>query len=434
MLPATDPRMVGPHGVIDLMKEESYKILENAALGESMCATLLMERFWVLQRSVDIDGGDFFIQLRDSSVKFTDFLPPRIGTVQSKFSQDPQTVHYLKKEYVVDLQGTPLPGFFLIIHMGKGSEMRRFLLTSTEIAEHLPMSTKNGKPHYTVGATAYAKAFEAKTNEAALDKIEIMLKERSEADRLKFLKSVTIPDYDFKRSDVDNTWMLPIPNEHAYIADEIYHVKCSLRTALYAYDKVQNLIGELLLTTDPQECVRLIKELRQSHEICETDSGYYLHPYSQELRLNDTLDKSVNTYKLRYKMLKQTGYLSPFIDLLNKLSKACSARFANMEPIKREVGKNAYTFDPITCSIGIKIDITSKTVLNFVVVEDKSKSLTSTYDIIEEGKIFTNWEDGKLGGWRDMHRLIDKMMGKYFKALFPEETVGEVKQVRLMMV
>lgn len=417
------------------MTDDNYDNIENGALGEAMCSALLMERFWVLKRSVDKHGGDFFIQLRSASAKFTDVLPPRIGTVQSKFSQNKKTIHYLKKEYVVDEYDTPLPGFFLLIHMGKGKSMRRFLLSSTEIACNIPTVIKDKKYFYSIGAVAYSEQFEVNTNEDALDKIESILVERSEADRRKFLESVLIPDYSFNRSDVDPEWMLPIPNEHAYIPDEIYLVKSSLKVALYAYDEVQHLIGDILLAKSPDETVKLLKKLRQSHEVYEKDAKYFLQPYAQPLNLSIELDKAVKLHKSRYKLLQESGLLSAYLGVLKNVSNSCKKSYDKMEPTKKQIDKQSFTFEPIICSIGVSIEAVSKSFANIVIVEGNADSLTSSFDIVVEGKIFTSWFDyGKLGGWRDMHRLIERVMWEYFKLLFPTEHVKDPKQVRLLMV
>ena len=57
---------------------------------------------------------------------------------------------------------------------------------------------------------------------------------------------------------------------------------------------------------------------------------------------------------------------------------------------------------------------------------DAVKSPHLGYDIVVEGKIFKNWlEYGKLGGWLDMHRLVNNIMYEYFKVLFPKEIIGE---------
>jgi hypothetical protein len=37
------------------------KAMENGALGEARARAFLMERFWVLERSVDVEGADYLV-------------------------------------------------------------------------------------------------------------------------------------------------------------------------------------------------------------------------------------------------------------------------------------------------------------------------------------------------------------------------------------
>jgi len=410
--------------------------MENGALGESMCSTLLLQRFWVMKRSVDTDGGDFLIQIRDSSVKFTDVLPPRIGTVQSKFSQDKKTTHYINKDYVVDPSGEPLPGFFLVIHVGVGDHPQRYVLTASEISANLSIKIKEDSPYYLIGKDAYAQKFKVANAEAALDKIEGDLLRRSEEDKRRFLQSVLIPDYDLKRRNLDKIWLMPLPNEHAYIPDEIYRIKSSLRMALYAYDDVQTMIGELLFSQDAAECASIVDQLCDSRDIQERDGTYFLRPNSHELRLSPALGDAVETHMRRLKILTNSGRLENFYQLMKKLFDLCVKSFENLKPIKIKLSETSFTFKSIKVSIGVKLEASSQVPLSVDFFHDEiiSDSTDSVkYDILETGRVFTNWEDGKLGGWRDMHRLQDRIMARYFSYLFPHEKIGGVKQAMLMM-
>lgn len=53
------------------------KSMENGALGEARARAFLMERFWVLERSVDVEGADFLIQRRLTGQNFLDHDPTR---------------------------------------------------------------------------------------------------------------------------------------------------------------------------------------------------------------------------------------------------------------------------------------------------------------------------------------------------------------------
>lgn len=50
--------------VSDLAKRE-----ENGNLGEALAVAVLLKRFWVLDRSVDVDGADYLVQKRHDSLK-----------------------------------------------------------------------------------------------------------------------------------------------------------------------------------------------------------------------------------------------------------------------------------------------------------------------------------------------------------------------------
>ncbi len=80
------------------MKQEEFpvwlKAMQNGAIGEARTRAFLIDRFWVLERSVDIDGADFIIQRRITSSNLLDEKPPRFGVVQAKFFSGPETSHY----------------------------------------------------------------------------------------------------------------------------------------------------------------------------------------------------------------------------------------------------------------------------------------------------------------------------------------------------
>lgn len=64
------------------------KRAENGAIGEARARAFLLERFWLLERSIDKDGADYLIQRRLTEDNFLSRDPPRLGVVQVKFVQD----------------------------------------------------------------------------------------------------------------------------------------------------------------------------------------------------------------------------------------------------------------------------------------------------------------------------------------------------------
>lgn len=126
--------------------KQSYGIkrAHNGVIGESRTKSFLIDRFWILERSVDINGADFLIQRKLHSQSILDDKPPRFGIVQSKFSQDERTRHQLKKEYVIDKTGKPFMEFFLIINVGYEDYQKMYILSAQDIAGTFRLN-ENGK-------------------------------------------------------------------------------------------------------------------------------------------------------------------------------------------------------------------------------------------------------------------------------------------------
>jgi len=76
--------------------------MQNGAIGEARTKSFLIDRFWILERSVDIEGADFIIQRRLSEKSLLDERAPRLGIVQAKFFKSDKTTQYVSVSYVLD--------------------------------------------------------------------------------------------------------------------------------------------------------------------------------------------------------------------------------------------------------------------------------------------------------------------------------------------
>ena len=119
------------------------KSMQNGSIGEIRTKSFLIDRFWILERSVDIHGADFLIQRRLHERNILDVEPPRFGVVQSKFSQDQKIYHYINKEWILDENIDPQLEFFLLIHTGEDEQRKMFLLTSRDISEYFEINSEN---------------------------------------------------------------------------------------------------------------------------------------------------------------------------------------------------------------------------------------------------------------------------------------------------
>lgn len=109
------------------------KIMQNGSLGEARTKAFLMDRFWILERSVDVDGADFIIQRRVTRQNLLDRDAPRLGVVQVKFFESEHTTHYIPKVYIVDEENKPREEFFVICHSGMEDNPKIFFLTAKMI-------------------------------------------------------------------------------------------------------------------------------------------------------------------------------------------------------------------------------------------------------------------------------------------------------------
>jgi hypothetical protein len=110
-------------------------ISENGSKGEARTKAILLDRFWVLERSVDIEGADFIIQAR-LGPHTLDKGPTRFGLVQSKFFQTDDTNAYVHFEYVCNNKGEPWPEFFVLIHSRVEDDQEIFFLTAQQIIDN----------------------------------------------------------------------------------------------------------------------------------------------------------------------------------------------------------------------------------------------------------------------------------------------------------
>ncbi|UMR30717.1 hypothetical protein MJ904_00070 [Massilia sp. MB5] len=108
------------------------KIAENGSKGEARTKALLLDRFWVLERSVDVDGADFIVQPRDGKHLLSK-NPPRMALVQAKFFQNAKTNAYIHAEYVKDENDVPRAEFFILVHSQEEDEQTVYLLSAHQV-------------------------------------------------------------------------------------------------------------------------------------------------------------------------------------------------------------------------------------------------------------------------------------------------------------
>lgn len=127
----------------DLAKRE-----ENGRKGEARTEGFLLDAFWVLRRSADIDGADFLVQEQSDTLEELRERTKKLevlGIVQSKFFENRNEVA-VAAEYVFDSDG-PRFEFFLSVHTDdKDGRHQDYFFTAEQICKEIHYRASDDKP------------------------------------------------------------------------------------------------------------------------------------------------------------------------------------------------------------------------------------------------------------------------------------------------
>lgn len=289
---------------------------ENGSLGEARTRSFLLERFWVLERSVDKDGADYLIQRRLTADNFLSRDPPRLGVVQVKFMQDEKTAIYLAPEYVCDKDGRPYSEFFLLVHTGNEDQQRQFLITAIDITEDFKKSILDSgiEKYYLPGAVILQDSkYEVLNKSRALDKIEHALKNANFLrNRAYFRTSQYIK---VEKHHIDSDYLIPIDNGYCHIDKEFYKQKQKLQETLFDLEEVVEAIGKILRSTDPVEAYEIFEECIQQY-IDSRARGSNLS-FGVECFNNEDFIASAKNQRARLKKLRELHLENDYLQLLD---------------------------------------------------------------------------------------------------------------------
>jgi hypothetical protein len=400
---------------------------ENGVLGEARVKAFLLERFWVLTRSVDIEGADFLIQRRDHGNKFTDFLPPRLGVVQAKFAKDPQTYHYIPVKYVLD-DGECISDFWVAMTCGVEDKAKLYLISAFDL-QRFPKSKIDGKDCYRLREDAKLAPFLVKSFKKKLDAIEQSLMARKDADNERFLRSVNIPFFEFQRRDLDPAWLLMIPNEFAFIPDQIYLERMRLKSFVYGLEDTLVSAAKTMTSRDASVCVAELQALA-AHAHDSLGSLPPPHPFAA------ALPQAVATHAKRLKKLEKTKRLKDFVDLSASIAdEHRSFRQAPYTPKMVTAAPNTFTYPDDEAWTIVDLDpttdrVTKVTTSFFAAGAGPKPGATQLAAGLEY--LAYEFDHPINGSIRQLERMRASLLADYYRRLFPREVVGSIKQPMMM--
>lgn len=281
------------------------KSIQNGSIGEIRTKSFLMDRFWILERSVDIESVDFLIQRRLYGKNILDQCAPRFGVVQAKFSQDEKTVHRINKEHILGKDGNPHIEFFLIVHTGDEEDQKMFLLTAKDISEdfHVNADKKYEVSSRIVFASSNYRITSKKTS---LDRIENSIQCAEFYKNRSFIFSgltSAIPDFDAMlpefKEEIGDDWSADIPALFKERKKEAFG-------AMLQIEKIHALLKGFAESIDPLEACCIAQELAREGrslslpEIFHIDFYYDSKNFKEmvhNLRNDGALDNYVSTRK-----------------------------------------------------------------------------------------------------------------------------------------
>lgn len=308
------------------------KIMQNGSLGEARTKAFLLDRFWVLERSVDIDGADFLVQARALGTRFTDLSPPKIGVVQAKYFQDRRTVHHIAETYVLDGHGVPLKGFFAVLHVGSADDAKIYMLSSEEMAQTLDRDHETPR-RFVVGSKALVDKFRVdKHRHQALDRIEHAVNARTPTQSLHFFDRINIPLYRLKIDYIAYRYKLPIPNSQANIPETFLEYREHLKFLTYEIEEGLTIIDQILQETDPRAALIERQKLEEYRGGGSWQAGLTFSTRKLDLDWPYFIE-ALDEHDARVAALDAIGKLENYVDLSSAVKREAQTLAVNIDPV-----------------------------------------------------------------------------------------------------
>lgn len=238
---------------------------EHGVLGEARARAFLLERFWVLDRSVDVHGADLLIQRRS----LLDRKAQILGRIQAKFVQDGRTSIRIPRRDIVDEDGTA-QDYFLLVFTGFANESRSFLLSAHEIVHNFQSTDSDGSESYRLSARQITESnrFEIVDIGLTLNRLEDALKRADFEDFLRnrrFILRAQYPDIKIDPAHIHEDYELPLYTWYGDLREEFFKTKGRIKDAIVEMTEAIEQLRGFLESTDPVEAWSRIEEFIKWH-------------------------------------------------------------------------------------------------------------------------------------------------------------------------
>lgn len=295
------------------------KRMDNGAIGEARSKAFLMDRFWILERSVDIEGADLIIQRKITGSNLLDKAPPRLGVIQVKFFSSKKSTQYIHKEYILSENDKPRNEFFVLCHTGFESDAKVYFLSAEDVTKNFKIADaehSNAGKFILSGSVVLSDTFLVVSSKIILDRMENSLKLADFKNNRQFL-SWALPNISQEDHIISPLYLEPIDNWWGDIPAYFYSMKKKARSSLYDLEEVFDLYKQIVETSDPERALEIAEEI----EACHKGGGRIYVSLPSDL-YDEDFHSIVKEHKRKCTVLKQQGRLDDFITFRLSLMKA----------------------------------------------------------------------------------------------------------------
>jgi len=335
------------------------KSIDHGRIGEARTRAILLNTFWILERSVDIEGADFIIQRKIWGRNLLDARPPRLGYVQSKYCQDDSTRIEIRSDYILDPDNMPREEFFLFVHTGKYDDQKTYFLEGDQIAKHF--SRVSDAFCITLKELRTIPEAEARSMEFVLSRIDNRL---AKAD---FIKNRTFYRYLLEESGkteppIDHDYTLPLANYWGDITEYMSELRTKVRELVVDLKHDTRTLEDALGKTDAVEFM----------DVFENERFFFLDDYFYRHR-HDYSDNEIYhillSHRKRVQLLRERNMLQAFL----LLKKELALKIGNAVPEYRTSRADYLCFD-------ITVDSDTLRIVDFAKYESDGSFLNTQKD------------------------------------------------------
>lgn len=321
------------------------KSMQNGALGEARAKAFLMNRFWVLERSVDIDGADYLIQRRLTRQNNTLSC---LGVVQVKFFENDNTPIYISKDYIVGDDGLPRQDFFLLVFTGNEDDSIIYYLDAVDIIKFDEKNKDGTFKYYLTGAKLKNGKYQIISNKQTLDRMENSLS------HVEFIKNKSFIINKFPNEPIDTEAIMsvfkePIDNWWGNIPKEFNRIKKSAVSIMNELSEMYEKIRGIAIETSPMEA--MIKAERIAYYLSQSYYGKWGVENSNNL-FDENLYHASKEHLEKVELLRNDKLLDTFIALKTHFKKEIFSFLSESLPIDPNIIHTVTVeFDLVTLQI-----------------------------------------------------------------------------------